>query len=186
MRWKDIGKTKTIRYNLKNYKAVKLDSPTVCAFTIPWWDDPIISIQGEREDEFSLITKCKDKNNLSKYRFNYGKKIDEKYSELKQLDCDYAIFPFVKFREKVDISFLEGLMIGGWEIFQAIQKTIFEMDEKGAKVESASAFGLKRSIATPKPYFIIDTPFIFEMYRKNMKNAYFCGYFTPEHWIEEK
>ena len=111
---------------------------------------------------------------------------------LTQSDIDYnaiVTFPMVDINQQVDIDWLLGMKLPGFEINQAKQQTKFKMNEKGAHVRSAVAIGLMRSCAKPpKPrtHIIINKPFYIWVERPGLSHPVFAGYITPDSWKEPK
>lgn len=97
------------------------------------------------------------------------------------------LFPMVDIDQKVDISWLIGLSdsSGNWSILDALQQTRFQMNEKGAAVQSAVAIHVTyRSISTPKPVFEIDKPFYLWIERPGMSMPLFAAYISKVDWKE--
>lgn len=98
-------------------------------------------------------------------------------------------FPMVSYDQQVDISWLRNLNTTGDDelpaiIAQALQQTRFRMNDIGARVESAVALGMTRSmrIEDPKPELIINEPFLCWIRRPNCRLPLFVGYFDTDSW----
>jgi len=84
-----------------------------------------------------------------------------------------AIIPMVDLDHQPDISFMRGLQSEDSAglvaiIAQALQQNKLQMDEIGARVESATALGMLRGLP-PQPY-VVDGPFLFILVRDDMIN----------------
>jgi hypothetical protein len=101
-----------------------------------------------------------------------------------------VIFPMVDVRQQVDVSWLVGMRTmttNGLAVFiaQALQQTIFQMNEAGVRAKSAfTAEFLVGSAppATSKPNMIIDRPFLIWWMRQGLSKPLFVGYITQENW----
>lgn len=97
---------------------------------------------------------------------------------------DGATFPMVDLDVRPDISFINGLeMSPDFFVGKAIQQTRFRMNEKGAKVESAAAMQLFRSVAMRVPYSI-DRPFLLWIRRDGFEFPLFAAVLCEDVWKE--
>lgn len=96
---------------------------------------------------------------------------------------DSVVFPMVDYNKVVDVSWLCGLKTGDWGIGEALQQTKFRMNETGARVESAVAMTLCRSlIAEQKKTLTIDRPFLLWIEREGCDFPLFAGFFEEDCW----
>lgn len=101
--------------------------------------------------------------------------------------CDGVIFPMIDYNRQVDIGWICGMETGNlpddWYISQAIQQTIFRMNEKGAHAKSAVAMTLRCKCAAPADRWIrIDKPFILWIERPGIQIPLFTGVFAEDVW----
>lgn len=97
------------------------------------------------------------------------------------------LFPMIDINQQVDISWLRGLDSSMYFIAQALQQTRFQMDEKGAAVQSAVAVhAVYKSIQTPKPILEINQPFYLWIERPGMSMPLFAAYIDYTDWKEPK
>lgn len=99
-----------------------------------------------------------------------------------------VVFPMVDLDQQPDISWLVEM----WTptnvpnefgiVKQALQQTKFAMDEVGAKVESAVAIGMVRSVSRVAPPYRIDKPFLAVVTRPTLKQPIFVGYLDTDCW----
>jgi len=147
-------------------------------------DYPVVVISTKSGDEvyLSVAGDSFDGSDL-------GIHIETVFGDLEYLD-DYSglIFPMVDLNEKVDIGWLKEMpaYLGGdlvGRITQALQQTMFAMDEKGVKVKSAVAIGARFLSATiTKPTLVIDKPFFVAVKRKDLKLPILSGYIGRDCW----
>lgn len=121
--------------------------------------------------------------------FDLVAKVEKLSSNLAQdPSFDRVRFPMVDLNHKVDISWLKGMPTTDekglpWFIAQALQQTKLQMNEVGAKVESAVAISVLRGcIEMPKEELIIDKPFFMWITRKGLSKPLFAGYVASDCW----
>jgi hypothetical protein len=96
-----------------------------------------------------------------------------------------AIVPMVDIDQEVDISWLVGMrMSDSMKISQARQQTKFQMNEKGAKVQSAATICIEKCFR-PKEFKICDS-FYLCIVRPGMKTPVFAAYIDKDSWKEPK
>jgi hypothetical protein len=99
--------------------------------------------------------------------------------------CDGVIFPMVDYNRQVDIGWIEGMETGegidDWYISQAIQQTMFRMNEKGARAKSAVALRCKCAESYDN-WIRIDKPFILWIERPGVDIPLFAGVFAEDVW----
>jgi hypothetical protein len=102
---------------------------------------------------------------------------------------DQAIFPMVAIDQEVDIKWLEKIKACSgkqerYEVVQALQQTKFQMNEKGAKVESAVAISCLKSCcpSVPKKVLKIENAFYLWIMRPGMKTPVFAAYVDMDAW----
>lgn len=105
-----------------------------------------------------------------------------------------AEWPMVDINQEDDINWMQGICgagkYGGQPLpvilSQTVQKNILKMNEKGARVKSATAmaflFGAAPNTEPQGTHIKIDEPFYFFLVRRNMSLPYFCGYVDYEDW----
>lgn len=100
-------------------------------------------------------------------------------------DCDGVIFPMVDYNSLVNIGWIKGMMTGGkmddYRIAEAIQQTIFRMNEKGAHAKSAVAMTFRCGVMAGT-YIHIDKPFILWIERPGVDTPLFAGVFAEDVW----
>jgi len=100
--------------------------------------------------------------------------------------CDGVIFPMVDYNRQVDISWIQGMGTGAlpddWYISQAIQQTIFRMNEKGAHAKSFQGFQGFQGSASVDRWVQIDKPFILWIERPTIQIPLFTGVFAEDVW----
>lgn len=100
-----------------------------------------------------------------------------------------VVFPMIDYDEMIDISWMRSMQTvgtgGPWGISQALQQTKFRMNEKGAKVESAVAMGIRFMFCDgppPPPDLIIDQPFLLWIERAGLSHPLFIAHFVEANW----
>ena len=101
--------------------------------------------------------------------------------------CDGVVFPMIDYNQKVDITWLREMATGpltdDFFIEQALQQTKFQMNEKGAHVQSAVAMELKMRCCVAHDHWIrIDRPFILWIERPGIPVPMFAGVFAEDVW----
>lgn len=95
-------------------------------------------------------------------------------------------FPMINCDQKVDITFLKGMSLDGFNIGEAFQQTRFRMNEEGARAESAVAMGFRGMILCNPYWFEINAPFILWINSPKTKYPIFTGYFAQDTWEKPK
>lgn len=104
---------------------------------------------------------------------------------------DELVFPMVDLNQEVDISFFmemnfQGTGADGGEgtlaIKQAKQQTKFQMNNIGAKAESAAAFEMALECCFMTQQLVLDEPFYVWMTRDGLDMPYFAGYINRDDW----
>ncbi len=168
----------------KTYPGVKISKGGVRFYNVSGHNNPIAMLEtktGYRvymtilnnapNDGFDLIAKAEAfSRNLSSNREFGG-----------------LVFPMVDLDQRVDIGWLMGMKTTGdngqpaW-ITQALQQTILEMNEVGARAKSAVAISVMRSIEMPKPDMVINDQFLIWFERDGLAKPLFVGHITQEDW----
>jgi len=95
-------------------------------------------------------------------------------------------FPMVDLDERPDISWICGMGVGsGFFIEKAMQQTKFRMNEFGARVQSAAAANLFRSVSRDLPH-VVDRPFLLWLKRDGMEFPLFTALLCEDVWKEPK
>ncbi len=113
-----------------------------------------------------------------------------KRDERRSLRYNTVIFPMIDIDHEVDTTWLSGLQVINdasvlCEIGQAVQQTKFQMNHKGAAVESAAAMEvLDGDGSGKKEYraFTINRPFYLWIMRKDVTTPIFAGYIDHSNW----
>lgn len=82
--------------------------------------------------------------------------------------------PMVNADRQVDLSWMNGIRVGSWEISQSLQEVRFQMDQFGAAAESGTAFGGPTGM--PPTYYRLDGPFMAVIVRAGVRTPIFAGY----------
>ena len=98
------------------------------------------------------------------------------------------VFPMVDLNQQSEVSWILNMRTSTDDrpeayISQAVQQTILKMNEKGARVKSASGGGVI-VLGTPKekPDIFIDAPFLVWFKRPLLNKPLFVGYIATEDW----
>lgn len=103
-------------------------------------------------------------------------------SMYKQNGYEYVLFPMVDLNREENIKWLLGMQLPDkWQITQALQQTKFKMNELGARVKSAVAIVLEKSMRISKNVSI-DQPFYLWIKRPNVSVPVFAAYITQDDW----
>jgi hypothetical protein len=97
------------------------------------------------------------------------------------------IFPIVDLDQEEDITWLIGMRTTGDDglpaiISQALQQTKLQMNEVGARAQSAVAIAVRSAPLMPKPDHVINQPFLIWFERDGLSQPLFVGYITPDDW----
>jgi len=103
---------------------------------------------------------------------------------------DGVIFPMVDYDRRVDISWIEGMATGNstddWSVGQAVQQTMFRMNEKGARAKSAVGMTFRGLSLSKNNWIRIDKPFILWIERPGVDLPLFTGVFAEDVWNTPK
>jgi hypothetical protein len=129
-------------------------------------------------------------------QFDILRNIEEFKAELSDenlVNYDEAVFPMVDIDQEVDVKWLENIKACSeneekYAVVQALQQTKFQMNEKGAKVESAAAISMVYTECAPKPkkVFTITDSFYLWIMRPGMKTPIFAAYIDFDAWKAPK
>jgi TonB family protein len=87
---------------------------------------------------------------------------------------DGVYIPMVNADRQVDLSWMNGIRVGSWEISQSLQEVRFQMDQFGATVESGTVF--TGPTGPPPTYYRLDGPFMAVIARAGVRTPIFAGY----------
>jgi hypothetical protein len=91
---------------------------------------------------------------------------------------DSIVLPKVSMDEQPDINWMVGMSVGSWAIGQALQQCKFAMNEHGARVKEATAFGFE----SMKPTFFVNRPFLIVIGDPAAEVPVFQAHLTQECW----
>lgn len=182
--WQDEGTKVEVpdAHNRSLHKGVKLKS-NVTYVQDSSHDFPVAVIQTKNGDIVKMT--CTSDNYVSGMQVLEDVVLYDRIAE--RTSFDSISFPMIDLEDKPNISFLKGMRFSvngeDMEIAQAIQQTFFKMNEKGARVKSAVAIGVRvASISMPKPQMIIDRPFLLWISRPGTSSPYFAAYLDRDCW----
>ena len=100
---------------------------------------------------------------------------------------DRLIFPMVDLNQKVDISWLTGMLTSfetgcKYKISQALQQTKFKMNQFGAHVKSAVAIAIRATSARLTTELMIDKPFYLWIERNGVSYPILYAYIDADDW----
>jgi len=182
--WLGTAKKTSVMYEGTNYDAFELDQPFIIIES-PHYSVPIARISMKNGDSLYLFPKDEDINmdrlpHILRSTKNIG-------------NCHTLICPKVSYNKEEDMKWMIG-MCGQAnakyqyvEIEQAVLQNKFELNEVGARVESAAAIqcfvsGCAGNFTPPSKY-IINRPF-YAILRRG-EDFYFSGYFDTDTWSKE-
>ncbi|MBA4321050.1 MAG: hypothetical protein C0412_21885 [Flavobacterium sp.] len=193
LEWKKEGEKTTLKVEDKEYPAVKFDLQKEEMRRFCWVDcSTILHIETKNGDY--VYIKQADKKIAPLTGFALVDEITNKWQKMaSRVTCiflDEVIFPMVDINETVDIGWLENMraysgLTPKYIIAQALQQTKFQMNEKGAKVESAAAMTfIKCSCFSHehKRVFKIDDSFYLWIMRPGVKTPIFAAYVDKDSW----
>jgi hypothetical protein len=151
---------------------------------------PVITIMTKNDDG----TLAKDRVHLTVAdEVLTGGQLWEKIVKIRSLErkeieeYTHVVVPMVDYDQSFKLDWLLGLSVKGWYISQALQQTKFKMNEKGARIKSAVAIAMKRSMAPmPSNKLIIDKPFYLWIERDGLPYPVFTGYLNEQFWKDPK
>lgn len=187
VKWQKKGLKTTVEHLGSTYPAVKLKDNQGVVIMTGKGSNPIAAIQTQGKDKvFMTIVDEEPADAMAIVKLIQslldGVRPDSSY--------DSVVFPMVDYDQKVDISWLQGLQTGtsmsDWRITEALQQTIFRMNEVGARSKSAASMMMSkgRCIEPPKETFIINRPFLLWIKRKGISMPLFAGVFGTDCWKE--
>ena len=185
VKWAQEGTNLRIQAENKSYDAAMLKEG-VSVLNVGGGHNPVVVIDTKHPD---YKVKMTVPNQPPKDGFGLLSFIEKMEQSKKSADADYkgVIFPKVDLNQQVDIDWLKMLNTQGKDdlpaiITQALQQTIFKLNEKGAYAKSGVALGAMRgSIREPLPY-IIDKPFVCWIEKEGVSIPLFAGYIDYADW----
>ncbi len=180
--WKTSVRSQT---DNKDYPAVEMRE-SISFFTVAGFNDPVAAIQTKTEDVVYLTV---PRNDVTETELD---SVAETTLRLMTpcFNYDKLVFPMIDLDMELDITWLQGMFTFDEDdviavIRQALQQTLFKMDEIGAIVKSAVAISAVRcSISQPKETFTIDKPFLAIVVRPSLKKPLFVGYLNTDCWAK--
>ena len=183
MKWLNEGKKSEIRGTDKNYPGVMLKEGVNIYHMAAIHPYPVVRIATQEGDSVCMsmvddIPSGKEGLFLKVAELEKVKANSHNYKGVK--------FPMVDLDDKPDISWICGMGVGsGFFVETAMQQTKFRMNEIGARVQSAAAMTLSRSISSTGPH-IIDRPFLLWIKREGLEFPLFAALLCEDVWKEPK
>lgn len=180
--WIQRGEVTAVRTDDgQEFPGVRVDGRSVRSFDVPGHPNPLARLETKSGDwvtmtmldqtpeGFDLIAKAQALSGHKRQSGAFGG----------------LIFPMVDLNHEVDITWLIGMHTTGDDglpaiISQALQQTKLKMNEIGARVQSAAAIAVSRSM--PKSDHVINRPFLIWFERDGLSKPLFVGYITPDDW----
>lgn len=186
--WLTKGKKVLRTYDELNYEFACLSDANTFQVFDTFYEYPVIRIKTVNEDEVFI---CKANESFSELDLlSHTSKIQQDISQNNvQQKYESVTFPCLKIKDEPDISWLKGLLLesnkpnNDYLISSAKQQTKFEMDENGAKVESAAAVVMVRSCRVLKHLVIDDSAHVW-ISRKNCDVPYFAARVEKDSWVK--
>ena len=187
--WIHEGKTTTIMHNNQEFPAVSMTGNDFEVLQSNAYKEPILKLTAKNGDIVYMTIAEKSLESFELLEFVQTllkmpkNEITKQYVE--------AIFPMVNLNHETDISWLIGLGTSRlrdncfFNIAQAKQQTKFQMNEKGAHVQSAVAISIKEMCyIEPKPLktLVINKPFYLWIERPGANMPIFTSYIDPIDW----
>ncbi len=197
LEWENVGTRTTLTVDGKDYPAVHFDKEDDQQFKIfNVLNDPSSSDQANQILEITakngdVVYMMQDHRNclpltgfslLDVITNIWQKNITEEHHDY---SYQQAIFPMVDIDQEVNISWLKDMeACDVYKIVQALQQTKFQMNEKGAKVESAVAISFVDACYRPEPpkVFTVNDAFYLWIVRPGMKTPIFAAYIDKDAW----
>jgi hypothetical protein len=180
--WEYTGNVTYLRRNDRTYSAVSMEEGCI-GFNSHDHKFPIVSLSTKppcRDTVYMTIATRPILRDLDLYL--RIRSIDESLFGYREID---SIFPMVSLNTCEDLSWIEGMIKGRYFINEAKQQTKFDMDEKGARVESACAMDMTLCWSGNKPNkekIVIDKPFWLWIRREGINVPIFAAYINEENW----
>ncbi|SHJ95294.1 Serpin (serine protease inhibitor) [Clostridium cavendishii DSM 21758] len=140
-------------------------------------DDFIISLKGKNPEDELILSKIPPQdtlNNTLKYALDHRKNDGEVY-QVASLKIPKLNFDFKKNFTELEDKKVLNKGFEDYKISSAIQRTQFDLTEKGAELKSKGEISMKKSslpISKPKN-LIFDKPFLLYMKEKDKNRPYF-------------
>lgn len=178
------------------YSAVNMkESELVSLFKSEMVTGPVVKLQTKSCD-YSVGIVVPDRAPVDGFALlDFVQNVRAPYSSVEMLLQSYpkiayeyegVIFPKVDLDQKVDISWLKGMIYNqtpGWEIEEALQQTKFKMNEMGAHAKSAVVVRfVALGMHMPKEPYVIDRPFITWIEKEGLSVPLFAGYINYSDW----
>lgn len=186
--WTQEGIPTTITYDGEEFPAVSMTKDSFEVLQADSHEEPILKLTAKNGDIIYMTIAEKNLQNFELVEYVQALSTMPKKNTTKQYA--EALFPMVSLNHETDISWLIGLSSARlidnvvFSITQALQQTKFNMNEKGARVQSAVALALEKSCLPSKPLktLLIDKPFYLWIERPSMNIPLFAGYIDPVDW----
>ena len=135
------GRKTCIEMSGGRYDAVAQDR-YVTTYQVDEYPHPVFAVATKNND-LVFMTKATDSlTNFALFSKVIGLQQDIR---LAKNQYEELIFPMVDLKDTGEIAWLKGMVIGGKFISQALQQTMFKMNEYGAQAKSAVAIKLSRT-----------------------------------------
>lgn len=186
LKWQEVADTSTITYNNKEYPAVKMNS-NIGLYISPAAHQPILAIKPDKKDTLVMMMPADSRYEGLHLFF----KIQQLLKGIKRMRPDdydklEAVFPMINMNNEADISWLVNMEKGDeWTVSQALQQNKLEVNQFGAKAESATAIVMTRGFSETYHY-VIDQPFFFFTIDMKTRFPTFIAYLEPDSWQDSK
>jgi hypothetical protein len=180
--WLEAGKITTVEDHLyRHYPAICL-SQGLRFYRSSFHRYPIVVITTKSGDHVSMTRYDENPKNLEETVRKLVKYAKSVY------DFEKVIFPMVDLNKQIDVSWLLNMSTMSNDVrpayvSQAVQQTIFKMNETGAQAQSAFAGAItKRGGSSSEENMVINEPFLCWITRRDFKMPLFAGYITQQDW----
>lgn len=180
LEWKKEG----VNYIRQGYPTVSLGSN----FSFMRWNDlDVVCPQTKNDDEVYMV--MVSSNDIPKADVDLYLLGTKMLKELKEQPRNYdqVSFPMVKVDQTINLEWIVKMQLHSSDptfmpkyISQAIQQNKLAIDEKGVKVESAAAMGMRALSYHEIKEFIIDKPFLLVIARNNV--PILVGWIEQDSW----
>lgn len=189
VKWNEEGQNSVLYVSGKEYPSVVLKSPPVQLLAdVERISAPLVRIDTRNPDyTFNLIIPPGPVGDFELLHYIEEVKRDRESGIYAPVPRKYEVeFPKVDLDVKPDISWIEGMSARGEGlpgiIGQALQQTIFKLNEKGAFAKSGVSLMTMRSMPEPTPRYRIKEPFVCWIEKEGISLPVFAGFIGYKDW----
>lgn len=160
------------------YAGVQMTSNQFKSWDLEKYDFPLFELETKQGWKVLLL---ETKDNIEEARLPREASLLMKLKRTPR-DVPKLLFPAVEMEKDVDISWLKGMSVTGFQVDEARGQIRFHLDDKGARAQSAVALTMRGL----ENKYTIKNPFLVIFWKEGLALPAFVAIATPDSWIRKE